>query len=272
MVRKRSRQKSARSSGARGTPESPLLFGLHAVRAALANPARRHFRLYATREAIEALAEGAGSWPEAGRKALETAKPMERAEISARLTEGAVHQGAALEAAPLPDPGLESLDPAMRHGAGPKASNDGPVIVLDQVSDPHNIGAILRSAAAFGAAALIMQSRHAPPPTGALAKAASGALEAVPLITVTNIARALDDLKAMGYWVAGLDAAGETPLAEALDRTPLVIVLGAEGSGLRRLTAERCDLLARIPMTDTIASLNVSNAAAVTLYEASKNS
>jgi len=262
MVRKHSRQKSRRIRAASGADEPALLYGLHAVRAALANPARRNLRLFATRDAIEALAEGAGSWPDAARNLLESAKPMERAEISARLTEGAVHQGVALEAAPLPDPGLAALDP--------EAGHTGPVIVLDQVSDPHNVGAILRSAAAFCAAALVVQSRHAPPPTGALAKAASGALEAVPLITVTNIARALDTLKDKGYWVAGLDAAGETPLAQALDRSPLAIVLGAEGTGLRRLTAEHCDLLARIPMTDTIASLNVSNAAAVALYEASK--
>lgn len=230
--------------------DGPWLYGRHAVLAALANPRRRCRRLLATAEA-----QREGLPPSPG-IATET---VTRHELD-RLLPDAVHQGLALLAEPLPEPGLED---ALKEAPG------RPVLVLDQVSDPRNVGAILRSAAAFGAACVIVQERHAPQATGALAKAASGALEIVPLLRETNIARTLDALKSQGYWCIGLDAAVPTTLARAKpeESRPVALVLGAEGMGLRRLVAERCDALARLPITKAVESLNVSNAAAVALYE-----
>lgn len=264
MVRNRSRHKSTRRRKSPPASDTALVYGVHAVRAALANPERQNARLWATADSRQSLLDDPGNWSESGAEVLRTAITAERPDISARLPDGAVHQGLLLEASPLADPGLASLTP------GKTSLSRGPVVVLDQVSDPHNVGAILRSAAAFGARALVMQDRHTPSATGTLAKAASGALEVVPLVYVTNISRALDDLKAMEYWVVGLDAESDMPLAEAVDREPLVLVLGAEGSGLRRLTAEHCDLMCHIPIGNAVASLNVSNAAAIALYETSK--
>jgi 23S rRNA (guanosine2251-2'-O)-methyltransferase len=178
--------------------------------------------------------------------------------IAQRLSSDAVHQGLLLEADPLPAPELEDLAP------------DGIILVLDQITDPHNVGAIARSAAAFAASAIVTTARHSPEATGVLAKSASGALEYVPLVTVQNLARALAALKERGYLVVGLDSTGAVDLAEAAIRSPLALVLGAEGKGLRQLTLATCDQVARLDVPGRIKSLNVSNAAALALYLASK--
>jgi len=229
------------------------LYGVHAVTEALRNPARRVERLLATANAAERLA-----------KDRPQARPeiVDRAAIEAVLPPGAVHQGLALLASALPD---RTLDDVLAAHTG-----DALLVVLDQVTAPQNVGAILRSAAAFGAAAVIVPHRHAPPVTGVLAKAASGALEHVPLIDVGNLDRALQQLKEAGFWCVGLDGAAERSIAEGAPGNRLVLVMGAEGPGLRRLTAERCDLLVRLPTQGPIATLNVSNAAAVALYELSR--
>jgi 23S rRNA (guanosine2251-2'-O)-methyltransferase len=226
------------------------LYGRHPVLAALANPERRIERLLATKEMAE-------------RHAAELAdKPVQvlaREEMAQRLPAGAVHQGLAALVAPLEDSVLE--DVLARCG------DDALVLALDQVTDPHNVGAILRSAAAFGAAGLVVTERHAPADTGVLAKAASGGLEIVPLVRAVNLARALEQLKDSGFWLYGLDERGDAEIG-ALDlKGRVCIVLGAEGEGLRRLTAEKCDRLVTIPTNAALASLNVSNAASIALYE-----
>jgi 23S rRNA (guanosine2251-2'-O)-methyltransferase len=212
-------------------------------------------RLLATANAAERLKRDyPGAMPEI----------VERPAIDAVLPPGAVHQGLALLAAAPDTPSLdECLD---------SLPAEALLVVLDQVTDPQNVGAILRSSAAFGVRAVVVPRRHAPPISGALAKAASGAVEHVPLIEAGNLDRALQRLKEAGFWCIGLDAAAERSIADAkLDRR-LALVMGAEGPGLRRLTAERCDLLVRLPTRGPIATLNVSNAAAVALYELSRNS
>ncbi len=242
-------QAAKRRRGSREDATRHWLYGHHAVAAAFKNPARQATRLLATPQAAERL-----------RAECPEAKPefAERGMIESLVPEGAVHQGIALQASPLPALALEDVAASV--------SDSGLILVLDQVTDPQNVGAILRSAAAFGAQALIMPQRHAPPVTGALAKAASGALEHVPLVTVTNLDRSLKTLKQADFWILGLDAEAETSIADTTIDGKLVLVLGAEGAGLRRLTAERCDLLLRLPMTGPIPSLNVSAAAAVALY------
>jgi 23S rRNA (guanosine2251-2'-O)-methyltransferase len=185
-----------------------------------------------------------------------------RDRIAERLPAGAVHQGFLAAVAPLPDAAVEDIIAA----AGEQAL----VVALDQVTDPHNVGAILRSAEAFGACGVLVTERHAPEETGTLAKAASGALERIPLVRVVNLARGLDQLKQAGFWALGLDERGDRNLADAGIGGRLVLTLGAEGEGLRRLTAERCDLLVRLPMKGAMPSINVSNAAAIALYELSR--
>ena len=229
------------------------LYGLHAVEAALANPRRKLGRALLTPRAAEIL----------GSKLLARVRveSQDPAFIDRQLPPGAVHQGAALEAWPLKSRDLdEILDQASPSGRRV-------VLVLDQLSDPHNVGAILRTAAAFDATAVIVQDRHAPPQSGALAKAASGALDLVPYVEVVNIARALDDLAARGFWRIALAGDGEQSLAEAVPPGDVALVVGSEGSGIRRLVREHCEASAFIPITRTINSLNVSNAAAIALYE-----
>jgi 23S rRNA (guanosine2251-2'-O)-methyltransferase len=246
----RNRGRTAKADTEKGG-EAVWLYGLHAVRAALANPARHCRRLVLTAEATHHFdAVEPGPKPEI----------LSRDEIAHLLPAGAVHQGAALSATPLAAPRLDEA-------CAPSPERADMVLVLDQVSDPQNVGAILRSAAAFGARAVIVPERRSPKATGALAKAASGALETVPIVRVTNLARALDQLKGLGYWCVGLDAAATATLAEANPEGHVALVLGAEGAGLRRLSAERCDLLARLPISDAVPSLNVAAAAAVALYE-----
>ena len=225
------------------------LFGTHAVDAALANPARRCRRLLVARSELLAHYDNAPARPEL----------VDRSAIDAVLASGATHQGVALLTDRLEQPQLE--DVVDRAGA------DARVVVLDQVTDPHNIGAVLRSAAAFDAVAVVAQARHAPGETGALAKAASGALEWVAYVQVVNIARALDLLGEAGFWRLGLDGAAPATLAASTRPGRTALVLGAEGEGLRRLPRERCDALARIPVAARVGSLNVSNAAAIALYE-----
>ena len=265
---KRSKRKS---SGPRGRRESQgagrsglWLYGVHAALAALANPERQIERLVLTEDAGRALrpriekitAARAGD----GARPLPTPEIKSRQEIEGIIGKGAVHQGIALLARPLPDVLLDDILDATE-------GTEAVVVVLDQVTDPQNVGAILRSAAAFGARAVIVPGRGAPRPTGALAKAASGALEFVPLIEVTNLSTALDALKARGFWCAGLDSTASQSLGEADLSGRLALVLGSEGKGLRRLVGERCDLLVRLPITDRVESLNVSAAAAIALYE-----
>lgn len=225
------------------------LYGRHAVSAALANPERRLHRLLV-----------AGESPVLPTGCPLTAERATRDQIESVLPSGAVHQGLALLADPPVETSIEEFCTAAAMAPHSLA------VVLDQVSDPQNVGAVLRSAAVFGAGCVIVPDRHAPPPTGALAKAASGALEVVPLIRAVNLARALAALKEAGFWCIGLDAAADMPIGQA-DRFPkTALVLGAEDEGLRRLTRESCDLLVRIPGVGPLSSLNVSNAAAVALY------
>lgn len=232
-------------------PENrPRFWGRHAVAAALDNPERRVVRLWLTREAAEFLVPP----PDI---------PVTYADVAdlGRLVPGdAPHQGAVAEVERLEDLSMaEILD---------QAEDNRPLLVLDQVTDPHNVGAILRSAAAFDALAIVTQDRHAPPESGALAKAASGALETVPWVRVVNLARALDEMAEAGFWRIGLAGEADTTLADALGPPRVALVLGAEGEGMRPNTAAHCDALARLPISDRMESLNVSNAAAIALYAA----
>ncbi len=239
------------------------LFGAHAVLAALANPERQCHRLLLTPEASERHGERIRAGSETGPAVAP--ERAERARIDQVLPAGAVHQGLAVLAAPLMQPALDEILAvcSFRAAAGQRKV----IVVLDQVTDPHNVGAILRSAAAFGAAAVVAPARHAAPETGTLAKAASGALEIVPYVAVANLARALEDMKRAGFWSLGLAGEAERTLAEADPGGSLALVLGAEGAGLRRLTREHCDLVARLPTRPPVDSLNVSNAVAVALYD-----
>ena len=238
--------------------ETLWLFGLHAVRDALENPAREKIRLIVTKNAIDRLGDAvttSGLTPE-------IADPRK---FTAPLDPGSVHQGAALEVRAL---NWGSVQDRLSD-AGP----NGIALCLDRVTDPHNVGAILRSAEVFGASAVIATARHAAPETGALAKTASGALERQPYIRVQNLAAAMDELRNMGYVLVGLDGDVETPLETALVQAsgrPLALILGAEGPGLRDKTRETCDVLAHIPFARDFGSLNVSNAAAVALYAAGR--
>ena len=238
------------------------IYGRHAVRAALDNP-ERHWRVLVALagQEVEAGALVAGALaPQRG--AAVPVRILDRAGIDAMLPEGAVHQGLALEVEPLPEPDFDGLLRHLAAGSGRQV-----VIALDQVGDPHNVGAVLRSAAAFGAGAVLVTLHGAPPAFGALAKAGSGALERIPLVSVVNLARALDALKRAGFWVCGLDERAESPLS-ALDLGDRVaLVLGSEGGGMRRLVRTHCDHLARLPTLAAQPTLNVSSAAAVALYE-----
>jgi 23S rRNA (guanosine2251-2'-O)-methyltransferase len=254
QTERRERFERARREDLRGQSEDgPLImYGWHTVTAALRNPARRIRKLLATENAARRLTEE--NVPNANR--AEIVRPHAIAE---RLLPDAVHQGLYLEVDPLASPDIDNLEAA------------GVVLVLDQITDPHNVGAILRSAAAFGAHAVITTQRHSPDATGALAKAASGALEHVAVISVQNLARGLTALKEKGFLTVGLDSEGDADLAALKLRAPLALVLGAEGKGLRQLTRETCDHVARIDLPGAIASLNVSNAAAVSLFIVSRH-
>jgi 23S rRNA (guanosine2251-2'-O)-methyltransferase len=251
------------AAGAGAAPGAECwIYGRHAVSAALANPLRRwHVLVALPGQEAEAQALVTGALARR-RGASEPVQLLDRAGIAAMLPEGAVHQGLALEVEPLAE---HDLDELLRRLAA--ASGRQVVVALDQVVDPHNVGAVLRSAAAFGASAVLVARHGAPPAGGPLAKAASGALERVPLVRVVNLARALDALKRAGFWVCGLEESAASPLS-ALDLSERVaLVLGSEGGGMRRLVRARCDHLARLPTLPAQPTLNVSSAAAVALYE-----
>lgn len=238
--------------------ETVWLFGIHAVRDALMNPNREKLRLVVTKNALDKLEEAVGF---AGIEP-EVTDPRS---FSVPIDEGSVHQGAALEVRML---NWGRLDDVAISGAG-----DPLVVLLDRVTDPHNVGAVLRSAEVFGARAVIAPRHHSAPETGALAKTASGALERQPYLRVTNLGDAMDELKAMGYVLVGLDGDAELTLDAALasvGNRALGLVMGAEGPGLRDRTRDTCDMIARIPFAGAFGSLNVSNAAAVSLYAASQ--
>jgi 23S rRNA (guanosine2251-2'-O)-methyltransferase len=228
----------------------PRLWGKHAVAAALDNPNRKVLRAWATRDAAALM-----QFPP------EVAVTLAEAPDLGRLVPSdAPHQGVVIE--------VEPLDGAWLDGLLSDAPEGAVLLVLDQVTDPHNLGAILRSAAAFGAIGIVTQDRHSPPESGVVAKAASGALERVPWVRVVNLARALDEIGDAGFWRIGLAGDADTDLRDALGPSRVALVLGAEGPGLRPNTRDHCDALARLPISDAIESLNVSNAAAVALYAA----
>ena len=227
------------------------LWGRHAVLAALANPERVIRKVWGTRDAL-------------GKLDLPPVVPTvfaDVADLGRMVPIDAPHQGLVVEADPLEDVWLGDL---IENGADDRR----PLIVLDQVTDPHNVGAILRSAAAFDALGIVTQDRHAPPESGALARAASGALELVPWTRVVNLARALEEIAEGGFWRIGLAGETRTALADAFGGRKVALVLGAEGEGLRQNVAAHCDVLARLPISARVESLNVSNAAAIALYAA----
>lgn len=227
------------------------LFGYHPVTAALKNPARSLKRLLVTKETAAEL-NNEKLLPDA----FET---VARSDLDRILPKGAVHQGIAALFSALPDIGIEDIDFPQK----------AVVVILDQVTDPHNVGAVLRSAAAFDASAVILTDRNAPEATGTLAKSASGTLELVPLIAVSNLTRAMKTLKELGFWCVGLDGRAPSTLRETSLPDKIALVMGSEGFGLRRLTAENCDYTVKLPISERVESLNVSNAAAIALYEMS---
>jgi 23S rRNA (guanosine2251-2'-O)-methyltransferase len=234
-----------------GTPNRRRIWGKHAVAAALGNPDRKILRAWATREAAATV-----QFPKNVAVTL-----ADVADLGRLVPHDAPHQGLVIE--------VEALDDIWLDGILAGALDRAILLVLDQVTDPHNVGAILRSAAAFGATGIVTQDRHSPLEGGVVAKAASGALERVPWARVVNLARALDEIGEAGFWRIGLAGDAETDLREALGSPRVALVLGAEGAGLRPNTREHCDALARLPIGSAIESLNVSNAAAVALYAAS---
>ncbi len=246
-----SRRKKSHQS--HGTSNRPRLWGKHPVAAALDNPQRKVLRAWATREAAEFM-----QFPQKVAITLADPRDLERL-----VPHDAVHQGVVIETEPLEEVWLDDLLA--------NAPDRAVLLVLDQVTDPHNVGAILRSAAAFGAIGIVTQDRHSPPESGVIAKAASGALERVPWARVVNLARALGDVAEAGFWRIGLAGDAETDLKVALGPPRVALVLGAEGAGLRPNTREHCDALARLPISNAVESLNVSNAAAVALYAASSH-
>lgn len=242
------RKKSYQSHG---SSNRPRFWGKHAVAAALDNPDRKVLRAWATREASDFM-----QFPKDMPVTLAEAPDLGRL-----VPNDAPHQGVVIEVEPLEDAWLDDVLA--------DAPERAVLLVLDQVTDPHNVGAILRTAAAFGAVGIVTQDRHSPPESGALAKAASGALERVPWVRVVNLARALEQIGEAGFWRIGLAGDAETDLKDALGPQRVALVLGAEGPGMRQNTREHCDALARLPITDAMESLNVSNATAVALYAAS---
>lgn len=233
--------------------ENDQIYGLHSVAEALANPKRKFVKLQTTANAAERLQ------PQLSRSGI-TPEIVHPKVLDRQLEPDAVHQGALLTAKPLRQPSLSEI------------ARDGTVVILDQVTDPHNVGAIMRSCAAFSVSALITTERHSAAQSGVFFKAASGAFEHVPYVKVGNLARAMEELKSLGFTLIGLDSEAEKPIASVKTTRPLGIVLGAEGKGLRQLTRDTCDVMTRLALPGAIVSLNVSNAAAVALYATSESS
>ena len=255
MARQQARAEASRADRKEAPPQKTgevWLYGHHAVAAAVANPSRKILRLMGTAEALAKLAEEVGD--------LGQARTCSRREIDAVVGEEAVHQGIALLTRALDHNLADVLELS---SANPNAC----LMVLDQVTDPHNVGAILRSAAAFGAVAVIAPDRHAPDENGVMAKSASGALDKIAYVKSTNLVRALEEIKERQFWVVGLDAHAKETVSQIKLGGRIALVLGAEGEGVRRLVLETCDHVARLPMAGDMESLNVSNAAAVALYE-----
>ncbi|MGA7327859.1 MAG: 23S rRNA (guanosine(2251)-2'-O)-methyltransferase RlmB [Rhodomicrobium sp.] len=239
-------------------PRDRAIYGIHAVEAALSNPRRTILHAYFTENAFAKLGKYATG------RAIETSL-LQPAEFDALLGADTVHQGAALHVESLPQPRLEDFLAALPDGEG------AALAMLDQVTDPHNVGAVLRSAAAFGIAALIVQERHSPPLTGTLAKAASGAVEHVPVLAEVNLSRSLASLKDFGFQCIGFDSDAGAPFVDAaLEQSRIAFVFGAEDRGLRRLVREGCDAVYALSVPGKIKSLNVSNAAAIVFYEAAR--
>ena len=229
-------------------PENDLIYGIHAAAAVLANPKRQIVHVWATEN-------GLGRLKEDGVEVSTTPEIVHPRILDHLLTgQDAVHQGVVVEAKSLPQPRLDQIP------------RDGLLVILDQVTDPHNVGAILRSCAAFGVTAMVTTARHAPHETGVFFKSASGAYEYIPVVRVTNLSRALEELKGYGFTLLGLDSEAAIEISDAPKQRPLALVLGAEGKGLRQKTRETCDVVARLEMPGAIKSLNVSIAAAVSLY------
>ena len=252
--RNRSSVSSRRPPSSKRHDPSPTLekiHGMHAVCAALSNPDRSVSSLFATKNGLGRLTTALGSL-------RVTPNDISPGDLSKRLGADAVHQGVMIEAAPL--------EPVSLQSAIEEAVKGRPIIILDQVTDPHNVGAILRSAAAFNASALIMTRRNSPPLDGTLAKAASGALEFVPVILIANLARTLSDVTNQGVQIIGLEGSGQQALETVAVQHPCALVLGAEHKGLRRLTAENCEMLCFLNTPGKLKSLNVSNAAAIALH------
>jgi 23S rRNA (guanosine2251-2'-O)-methyltransferase len=242
-------RKNKHKSG--GNPGRPRFWGKHAVAAALDNPERKVLRAWATHEMAEFM-----RFPKEVPLTL-----ADVADLGRLVPSDAPHQGVVIEVEPLEDIWLGDILSV--------APERAVLLVLDQVTDPHNIGAILRTAAAFGAIGIVTQDRHSPPEGGVIAKAASGALERMPWARVVNLARALDEIAEAGFWRIGLAGDAEMELKEALGPQRVALVLGAEGPGMRHNTREHCDAVARLPISDAVESLNVSNATAIALYAAS---
>ena len=277
------RNKARNFKAAKGQPKSPgkhgqkrsgsvsdqssnapyWIFGTHAALAATANPARPCLRIILIASASPDLETDVRKARQtvSGRPEIER---LERTEIEALLPPGAVHQGLAVLAGPLVEIGIEEIVYESED------KGEATIIILDQATDPRNIGAVMRSAAAFGALAVVVQDRHAPQITGTLCKAASGAVERVPLVRAVNLARAIGVFKKAGFWAAGLDPQTGQALAQADLSGRVALVLGAEGRGLRRLTSDTCDQLVKVPIIKSTDSLNLSNAAAIALYEISR--
>lgn len=244
MARKAKSSSSPRHHGLR-------LWGRHPVEAALNNPHRSISKIWATHEVLAELSLPSNI----------IVLPAGTADLTTMVPPGAPHQGIIAEVEPLPDRFLDEF-------LAPDDDDKRPIILLDQVTDPQNVGAILRSAAAFDAVAIVSQDRHSPPESGTVARAASGALEIIPWVRVVNLARALDELAEGGYWRIGLDGTAQDTIGNAVTNVRPALVLGAEGAGMRQNTADHCDQLARLPISPQMESLNVSNAAAIALYAA----